>query len=109
MIHRSAPQWSTTPRLLSRYSHAVQAVRGLFEAVPLPQVVVDLTVLYARVRRLAARGDLPHGDTERPLGDQKRNRQSVNTGREEHGAKEGERREGEVGEERSPSVFYCYY
>ena len=55
-----------------RHSHAVQAVRRLFEAVALPQVVVDLAVLHARVRRLAARGDLPHGDAERPL-DSKQN------------------------------------
>lgn len=52
-----------------RHSHAVQTVWRLFETVSLSQVIINLTVLDPGVRSLAPRGDLPHGDSKRPLRD----------------------------------------
>lgn len=48
-------------------SQSIQTVRGLFQAVSLAQVVVDLAVLHAGVWRLAPCSNLPHGHSEGPL------------------------------------------
>lgn len=54
-------------RSRNRHSHGVQAARGLFEAVALSKVVVDLTVFHSRVGRLPPSGYLPHSHSKRPL------------------------------------------
>lgn len=71
----------------SRHSHAVETVWRLFETVSLSQVIINLTVFDPRVRSLAPRGDLPHGDSKRPLRDRDRERG-------ERSGEEGERGEG---------------
>lgn len=61
----------------SWHSHAIKTVWRLFETVPLSQVIVNLTVFNPRIRSLAPRGNLPHGDSERPLGETERRRKGV--------------------------------
>lgn len=56
-------------RCFSFHSQFIQTVCWLLQPVTFQQVVVDLMVLDAGVRRHASGGDLPHGDTKRPLCD----------------------------------------
>lgn len=65
-------RWNPEPihtHVRSSHLHAVQAIWRLFETVALPQVIINLAVFHARVRGLAPSGDLPHGDSKRPLGE----------------------------------------
>lgn len=64
----------------SSHSHAVEAVWRLFETVALSQVIINLAVFHAGVWSLAPSGDLPHGDPERPLRDQRRGTEGKSRG-----------------------------
>lgn len=48
-------------------SQPIQTVHRLLQAVPLAQVVVNLTVLHSWIRGLAPCGNLPHGHPKGPL------------------------------------------